>query len=140
MSAEPYATAAGLVERSAAAFASGVPEHPADDGFFGPASVTWRLSGDLGGPIAGLRSLPHEPVEAARIVVALVSGPVKSPRPVIAASMQLHPTVRTGVNAQAVAAAVARSIAACPELAVESQIESAVPGPPSRRSSTGSGK
>jgi general secretion pathway protein C len=44
-------------------------------------------------------------VEAARIVVALVSGPVKSPRPVIAANMQLHPTARTGVNAQAVAAA-----------------------------------
>jgi uncharacterized protein (DUF2236 family) len=57
MSAEPYATAAGLIERSAAAYASGVPEHPADDGFFGPASVTWRLSGDLAGPIAGLRSL-----------------------------------------------------------------------------------
>ena len=44
-------------------------------------------------------------VEAARIVVALVSGPVKSPRPVIAASMQLHPAARMGVNAQAVAAA-----------------------------------
>ena len=44
-------------------------------------------------------------VEAARIVVGLVSGPVKSPRPVIAGSMQLHPTARTGVNAQAVAAA-----------------------------------
>jgi uncharacterized protein (DUF2236 family) len=57
MSAEPYATAAGLIERSAAAFASGVPEQPADDGFFGPASLTWRLSGDLAGPIAGLRSL-----------------------------------------------------------------------------------
>jgi len=57
VTAEPYATAAGLVERSAAAYVSGVPEQPADDGFFGPASVTWRMSGDLGGPIAGLRSL-----------------------------------------------------------------------------------
>ncbi len=57
VSAQPYATAAGLIERSAAAYASGVPEHPADDGFFGPASVTWKLSGDLGGPVAGLRSL-----------------------------------------------------------------------------------
>src|SRR6202034_4716604 len=57
VTAEPYATAAGLVERSAAAYVSGVPEQPADDGFFGPASVTWRLSGDLAGPIAGLRSL-----------------------------------------------------------------------------------
>src|SRR5580700_4459874 len=52
-----YATAAGLIERSAAAYVSGVPERPADDGFFGPASVTWKLSADLGGPVAGLRSL-----------------------------------------------------------------------------------
>ncbi len=57
MTAEPYATAAGLIERSAAAYVSGVPESPADDGFFGPASVTWRMSADLAGPIAGLRSL-----------------------------------------------------------------------------------
>jgi uncharacterized protein (DUF2236 family) len=57
MTAEPYATAAGLIERSAAAYVSGVPEHPADDGFFGPASVTWRMSGDLARPVAGLRAL-----------------------------------------------------------------------------------
>ncbi|HWF80496.1 MAG TPA: oxygenase MpaB family protein [Streptosporangiaceae bacterium] len=52
-----YADAAGLVERSAKAYAAGVPEHPADDGFFGPASVTWRSGGDLSGPVAGLRAL-----------------------------------------------------------------------------------
>lgn len=52
-----YETAAGLVARSAAAFASGVPEHPADDGFFGPSSVAWRLGTDLSGPVSGLRSL-----------------------------------------------------------------------------------
>jgi uncharacterized protein (DUF2236 family) len=52
-----YATAAGLVERSAAAQAGGIPENPADDGFFGPASVTWRLGGDLSGAVGGLRSL-----------------------------------------------------------------------------------
>ena len=57
MTADPYAAAAGLVERSAAAYVAGVPEHPADDGFFGPGSVTWRLGGDLSGPVAGLRSL-----------------------------------------------------------------------------------
>jgi uncharacterized protein (DUF2236 family) len=57
MSAEQFATAAGLIERSAAAYVSGVPTRPADDGFFGPASVTWRMNGDLAGPIAGLRSL-----------------------------------------------------------------------------------
>jgi uncharacterized protein (DUF2236 family) len=55
--ADSYADVSGLVERSAAAYASSVPEHPADDGFFGPASVTWRLSGDLSSPIAGLRAL-----------------------------------------------------------------------------------
>ena len=52
-----YADATGLVERSAAAFASGVPDRPADDGFFGPGSVTWRISADLAGPVAGLRAL-----------------------------------------------------------------------------------
>ena len=57
VTADFYAAAAGLVERSAAAYASSVPENPADDGFFGPASVTWKLSSDLSGPIAGLRSL-----------------------------------------------------------------------------------
>ena len=57
MTADPYATAAGLVARSAAAYAASIPEHPADDGFFGPASVTWRLSTDLSSPVAGLRAL-----------------------------------------------------------------------------------
>jgi uncharacterized protein (DUF2236 family) len=52
-----YADAAGLVERSAAATVSAIPEQPADDGFFGPASITWRISGDLSAPVAGLRSL-----------------------------------------------------------------------------------
>src|SRR6202044_599123 len=52
-----YADAAGLVERSAAALIQGIPDQPADDGFFGPASVAWRGSGDLSGPVAGLRAL-----------------------------------------------------------------------------------
>ena len=50
-------TVAGLVERSAAAYVRAVPAQPADDGFFGPASVTWRVSADLSAPVAGLRSL-----------------------------------------------------------------------------------
>jgi uncharacterized protein (DUF2236 family) len=52
-----YAQAEGLVERSARAYAAAVPDHPADEGFFGPASVTWRLSMDLSSPVAGLRAL-----------------------------------------------------------------------------------
>ena len=57
MTAGAYAAAAGLVERSAAAYVSGVPEDPADEGFFGPASVTWRVAADLSRPVAGLRAL-----------------------------------------------------------------------------------
>jgi uncharacterized protein (DUF2236 family) len=53
--ADLYTT--GLMERSAAAFASGVPEGAGDDGLFGPASVTWRMSADLASPVAALRSL-----------------------------------------------------------------------------------
>jgi uncharacterized protein (DUF2236 family) len=48
---------AGLFSRAAAAFAASVPVEPADGGLFGPASVTWRLHGDLSSPVAGLRSL-----------------------------------------------------------------------------------
>jgi uncharacterized protein (DUF2236 family) len=51
------AAAVGLVERYAAAFVSGIPDQPEDDGFFGPASMTWRLSADLSAPVAGLRSV-----------------------------------------------------------------------------------
>lgn len=47
----------GLFGRGAAAFAASVPADPADDGFFGPGSVTWRLHADLSAPVAGLRSL-----------------------------------------------------------------------------------
>jgi uncharacterized protein (DUF2236 family) len=54
---EYAADAAGLVERSAAAFITAVPAQPADDGYFGPASATWRVAGDISAPVAGLRAL-----------------------------------------------------------------------------------
>jgi uncharacterized protein (DUF2236 family) len=57
VTADPYATATGLLARAAAAYVSGVPHRPADDGFFGPTSVTWRMSADLATPVAGLRAL-----------------------------------------------------------------------------------
>ena len=47
----------GLFGRAAAAFAACVPADPADDGYFGPGSVTWRVHADLSGPVFGLRSL-----------------------------------------------------------------------------------
>jgi uncharacterized protein (DUF2236 family) len=57
MTAESYAAAVDLVARSAAAYVSGVPETPADEGLFGPGSVTWRVNSDPGWPITGLRAL-----------------------------------------------------------------------------------
>jgi uncharacterized protein (DUF2236 family) len=55
---EDYAAAAtALVERAAAAFVSAIPEQPADDGYYGPASVTWRVAADLSAIVAGLRAL-----------------------------------------------------------------------------------
>jgi uncharacterized protein (DUF2236 family) len=57
MGTDAYADAAGLVARSAAAYVASVPTDPADDGFFGPASITWQLSGDLSSIVAGLRAL-----------------------------------------------------------------------------------
>lgn len=47
----------GLFQRAAAAFAACIPAEPADDGFFGPASVAWRVHGDLSAPVSGLRAL-----------------------------------------------------------------------------------
>ena len=47
----------GLFRRGAASFAASVPADPADDGFFGPGSVTWRLHADLSVPVSALRSL-----------------------------------------------------------------------------------
>jgi uncharacterized protein (DUF2236 family) len=57
MGIDAYEDAAGLVTRSAAAYVSSVPADPADEGFFGPASVTWRVSADLSSVVAGLRAL-----------------------------------------------------------------------------------
>jgi len=58
--ARPPATgpsAARLAERAAEAFTASVPAHPADDGLFGPRSVTWRLAGDMTTPVVGIRAL-----------------------------------------------------------------------------------
>ena len=57
MTADLPDAATGLIERSAAAYVSGVPENATDDGLFGPASIAWQVSSDLASPVAGLRSL-----------------------------------------------------------------------------------
>ena len=62
MTAERYAAATGLVERFAGGYSSAVPASPKDDGFFGPDSVTRRVSADLSVPVAFLRSLLVQPL------------------------------------------------------------------------------
>ncbi len=69
MTADLYATATGLIERSAAAYAAGVPEGARDSGFFGPASVTWRVNADLASPVAGLRSLLMQALISTQAIV-----------------------------------------------------------------------
>src|SRR5215470_14394668 len=45
------------LEALAKAYVRAVPEHPADDGLFGPSSVVWRVNRDRSFPLAGMRSL-----------------------------------------------------------------------------------
>ena len=44
-------------EPLARAYERAVPEHPKDDGLFGPASLVWRVNRDRSFPLAGMRSL-----------------------------------------------------------------------------------
>jgi len=68
-------------------------------------NATWLSRLESNGPnLLSLLLAALIAVELARIAVAVVSGPVKSPQPVITGKVQSHPA-RTGVNAQAVAAA-----------------------------------
>jgi uncharacterized protein (DUF2236 family) len=106
VTADLYATATGLIERSADAFASGVPEGPGDDGLFGPASVTWRVSADLASPVAGLRSLLMQALHP--LVMAGVdqhSGWRRDPVGRLAATSAYLATVTFGDRAAAVRAA-----------------------------------
>ena len=45
------------LESLARAYVKSVPEHPVDDGLFGPRSVVWRINRDRVFPLAGMRSL-----------------------------------------------------------------------------------
>jgi uncharacterized protein (DUF2236 family) len=100
------ATATGLIERSAAAYASGVPEDAGDDGFFGPASVTWRVSADLAAPVAGLRSLLMQALHPLAMAgVNQHSGWRRDPAGRLAATMAYLATVTFGERAAAMRAA-----------------------------------
>lgn len=45
------------LEALARVYERAVPQHPADDGLFGPGSVVWRVNRDRSFPLAGMRSL-----------------------------------------------------------------------------------
>ncbi len=106
MTADLYTTATGLTERSAAAYVSGVPEDAADDGLFGPASVTWRVSADLASPVAGLRSLLMQALHPLAMAgVDQHSGWRRDPVGRLAATSAYLATVTFGERAAAVRAA-----------------------------------
>jgi uncharacterized protein (DUF2236 family) len=96
----------GLIERPAAAFASGVPEGAGDDGFFGPASVTWRMSADVASPVAGLRSLLMQALHPLAMAgVDQHSGWRRDPAGRLAATMAYLTTITFGGRAAAMHAA-----------------------------------
>jgi hypothetical protein len=106
MTADLYATATGLIERSAAACASGVPEGAEDDSFFGPSNVTWRVSSDLASPVAGLRSLLMQALHPLAMAgVDQHSGWRRDPVGRLAATSAYLATVTFGERAAAVRAA-----------------------------------
>jgi uncharacterized protein (DUF2236 family) len=115
MTADLYATATGLIERSAAAYASGVPEGAEDDGFFGPSSVTWRVSSDLASPVAGLRSLLMQALHPLAMAgVDQHSGWRRDPVGRLAATSAYLATVTFGERAAAVRAASSTCAAPSP--------------------------
>ena len=104
--ADLYATATGLIERSAAAYASGVPEDAADDGFFGPASVAWQVSADLASPVAGLRALLMQALHPLAMAgVDQHSGWRRDPAGRLAATSAHLATITFGERGAAAAAA-----------------------------------
>jgi uncharacterized protein (DUF2236 family) len=106
VTADLYAAAAGLIGRSAAAFVSGVPEEAADDSFFGPASVAWRVSTDLASPVAELRSLLMQALHPLAMAgVDQHSGWRRDPVGRLAATSAYLATVTFGERAAAMRAA-----------------------------------
>ena len=106
MTADLSATLTGLIERSAAAYVSGVPEDAADDGLFGPASVAWRVSADLAWPVAGLRSLLMQALHPLAMAgVDQHSGWRRDPVGRVAATSAYLPRVTFGERAVAEQAA-----------------------------------
>jgi uncharacterized protein (DUF2236 family) len=91
----------------ARALRAAVPERPADDGLFGPASVVWRLHRDRSFPIASIRSLMLQALHPLAMAgVADHSDWRRDPFGRLEATSRYVLTVTYGERAAAAAAAV----------------------------------
>ncbi len=85
---------------------SGVPDDAADDGYFGPASVTWRVNTDLAWPVAGLRSILMQALHPLAMAgVDQHSGWRRDPAGRLAATSAYLATITFGERAVAARAA-----------------------------------
>jgi uncharacterized protein (DUF2236 family) len=93
-------------EPLARAYVRAVPEHPADDGLFGPRSVVWRLNRDRSFPLAGMRSLMLQALHPLAMAgVAQHSAWKEDPFGRLAATSSYLLTTTYGDTASALAAA-----------------------------------
>ncbi len=94
------------LEPLARAYEAAVPEHPKDDGLFGPHSVVWRVNRDRSFPLAGVRSLMIQALHPLAMAgVAQHSNWRQDPFGRLAATSSYVLTTTYGDTASALAAA-----------------------------------
>jgi uncharacterized protein (DUF2236 family) len=94
------------LEPLARAYQRAVPEHPADDGLFGPRSIVWRVNRDRSFPLAGMRSLMIQALHPLAMAgVAQHSSWRQDPFGRLAATSSYLLTTTYGDSASALAAA-----------------------------------
>src|SRR2546423_11375367 len=94
------------LEPLARAYQRAVPEHPADDGLFGPRSIVWRVNRDRCFPLAGMRSLMIQALHPLAMAgVAQHSNWRQDPFGRLAATSSYLLTTTYGDTASALAAA-----------------------------------
>ncbi len=94
------------LEPLARAYARANPDHPADEGIFGPSSVVWRVNRDRCYPLAGMRSLMIQALHPLAMAgVAQHSNWRQDPFGRLAATSSYLLTTTYGDTASALAAA-----------------------------------
>ncbi len=94
------------LEPLARAYQRAVPEHPRDDGLFGPRSIVWRVNRDSCFPLAGMRSLMTQALHPLAMAgVAQHSSWRQDPFGRLAATSSYLLTTTYGDTASALAAA-----------------------------------